>query len=203
MTTGCMNISNIDYAEIINETLTSKINITNENRQGYQYYLPKGLRIIKTTGSNEIFLKDNNYYYLYVDKVSYYNNIQKDYKEKDNVVFSKKIENNEKFGYVEIKKTTNEQYFIEIMYNYAKIEVIVPEEQLKEALAYSASILTSIKYQNTVLKSLMEENTLGSNEVEYNIFETADTESSYLEIAEEYGQYEEEQEHVDPDFIRR
>ena len=176
--------------------------MTNENRRGYLYYLPKGMRIIKSSGNNEIFSKNNDMYYMYVDLISYYNKVTADYNEKNNVIFSKKIENGEKFGYLEIKKMANEKYFVEIMYNYAKIEVIVSEKNIKESLSYALSILTSVKYQDTVLKSLMEENSLKSSEVMYNIFETADTESSYLQIAEEYGQYEEDQS-VDPDFIRR
>ena len=200
---GCSNLANLNYDEIISDTINSNYNITNENRRGYLYYLPKGMRIIESTGTNEVLSKNENYYYLYVDLVSYYNKVESSYKEKNDVVFSKSIKNDDKFGYIEIKKTTNEKYFIEIMYNYAKIEVIVSEENIKETLAYGATILTSIKYQDTVLKSLMEENSLKSSEVEYNIFETADTESSYLQIAEEYGQYEEKSENVDPDFIRR
>ena len=200
---GCSNIMNLNYEQIINNTLNSNYQLANENRRGYKYYLPKGMRIIKRTGTNEIFSKEDDNYYLYVDLVSYYNKVDASYEEKKDVVFSKNIKKDDKFGYIEIKKTTNEKYFIEIMYNYAKIEVIVSEDNIKEALAYSTAILTSINYQDTVLKSLMETNSLKSNEVLYNIFETADTESSYLQIAEEYGQYEEEDETVDPNFIRR
>lgn len=200
---GCSNIMNLNYEQIINNTLNSNYQLANENRRGYKYYLPKGMRVIKRTGTNEIFSKEDDNYYLYVDLVSYYNKVDASYEEKKDVVFSKNIKKDDKFGYIEIKKTTNEKYFIEIMYNYAKIEVIVSEDNIKEALAYSTAILTSINYQDTVLKSLMETNSLKSNEVLYNIFETADTESSYLQIAEEYGQYEEEDETVDPNFIRR
>ncbi len=200
---GCANISSLSYDQIISDAINSSYQISNENRKGYLFYLPKGVRIIKSTGTNEVFSKDNDYYYLYIDLVSYYNKVVEDYVEKDDVVFSRSIRNGDKFGYVEIKKMANEKYFIEIMYNYAKIEVIVSDDSLKEAIAYSMSILSSVKYQDTVLKSLMEESSLKSSEVEYNIFETADTESSYLQIAEEYGQYEEETEKVDPDFIRR
>ncbi len=199
---GCSNIANLNYEQIIIDSLNSSYNITNENRRGFMYYLPKGMRIIKSSGNNEILSNSDDIYYLYVDLVSYYNKVEMDYKEKDNVIFSKSIKNDSKFGYLEIKKTANEKYFIEIMYNYAKIEVIVKEEKLKEALAYCTTILSSINYQDTVLKSLMEENSLKSSEILYNIFETADTESSYLQISEEYGQYEED-ENVDPDFIRR
>lgn len=200
--TGCTNIKNADYNTIINTSLQSTISPQNEYRAGYTYYLPKGLRIIKNEGNNEIFAHENNLYYLYVDKVSYYNKVTADYVEKTDVEFSKKLQTENQFGYVEIKKTAKEQYFIEIMYNYAKIEVIVPKEQINNALSYSLGILSSIKYQDTVLQSIMEENVLNSSEVEYNIFETAKTESGYLQIAEEYGQYQEE-ENVDPDFIRR
>lgn len=199
---GCSNLASLNYEQIIIDYLNSPYKITNENRRGFMYYLPKGMRIIKSSGNNEILSNNNDMYYLYIDLVSYYNKVNADYKEKDNVVFSKSIRKDDKFGYLEIKKTTNEKYFIEIMFNYAKIEVIVKEENLKETLAYCTSILTSINYQDTVLKSLMEENSLKSSEIMYNIFETADTESSYLQIAEEYGQYEED-ESVDPDFIRR
>ena len=199
---GCANVKDLNYDNLIDNIINSKTSITNENRKGYLYYLPKGLRIINTIGSNEIFAKDNNYYYLFVDQVSYYNKVEVNYDEKKDLLYSKKISNNDKYGYIEVKKIANEKYFIEIMYNYAKIEVIVPERKIKEAIAYGTSIVTSIKYQDTVLKSLMEEDSLKSNEFLYNIFETADTESGYLQIAEEYGQYEEDT-NVDPDFIRR
>ena len=90
------------------------------------------------------------------------------------------------------------------MYNYAKIEVIVDEEEANVAIAYATSILSSIQYQDTVLEGLMGDDALSANEVEHNIFESADTESEYLEIVEEYGTYEEESDStVDPDFIRR
>lgn len=203
MVTGCTNINQSNYESIIDEEIKSNIFPRNEYRAGYLYYLPKGLRILSSTGSNEILAKENMKYYLYVDRVSYYNKVSASYQENKEAELSKSLQYEDKFGYVEVKKTKNNQYFIEIMYNYAKIEVIVPKERIKEALAYSTSILTSIKYQDTVLKSLMEQSALKSNEVEYNIFETAKTESGYLQIAEEYGQYQEKEENVDPDFIRR
>lgn len=201
--TGCTKIEEKNYDDLIMGMIDCQQVAANEHRAGYTYYRPKGLRILDNTGTNEIFAQDNNVYYLYVDLVSYYNKVVVDYVEKKDVVYSKKISNGDYFGYLEIKNTTNNQYFIEIMYNYAKIEVIVPKEIVKDSVAYAMSILTSIKYQDTVLKSLMEESSLKASEVEYNIFETADTESGYLQIIEEYGQYQDENENVDPDFIKR
>ena len=203
LTSGCSTITEYSYEQIISESLASPVNSTNISRAGYKYYLPKGLRLLEQEGTNEIISHNDTIYYLYVDYVSYYNKINEEYKVNTDAVYSEKIEKDENFGYIEIKNTSNDKYFIEIMYNYAKIEVIVEKESANEAVAYAMSILTSINYQDTVLIGLMGDDVLTSNEVEHNIFETAQTESGYLEIVEEYGQYEEDSETVDPDFIHR
>lgn len=200
---GCTSIESQSYEDIIDSTLSNTIRTTNITRAGYKYYLPQGMRLIEYEGSNEIISHNNDTYYLYVDYVSYYNKVVEEYEEKTDVVYSKALKNGDSFGYIEIKNTSNDKYFIEIMYNYAKIEVIVEKESANEAVAYAMSILTSINYQDTVLIGLMGDDVLTSNEVEHNIFETAQTESGYLEIVEEYGQYEEDSETVDPDFIHR
>ena len=203
LTSGCSTITEYSYEQIISESLASPVNSTNISRAGYKYYLPKGLRLLEQEGTNEIISHNDTIYYLYVDYVSYYNKIKEEYKVNTDAIYSEKIQKDENFGYIEIKNTSNDKYFIEIMYNYAKIEVIVEKESANEAVAYAMSILTSINYQDTVLIGLMGDDVLTSNEVEHNIFETAQTESGYLEIVEEYGQYEEDSETVDPDFIHR
>lgn len=203
LTSGCSTITEYSYEQIISESLASPVNSTNISRAGYKYYLPKGLRLLEQEGTNEIISHNDTIYYLYVDYVSYYNKINEEYKVNTDAIYSEKIQKDENFGYIEIKNTSNDKYFIEIMYNYAKIEVIVEKESANEAVAYAMSILTSINYQDTVLIGLMGDDVLTSNEVEHNIFETAQTESGYLEIVEEYGQYEEDSETVDPDFIHR
>ena len=202
LTCGCSSIENDSYDNLLSMTMNSQANIANTYRAGYKFYLPKGIKLVNHEGSNEILSVNDNLYYMYVDRVSYYNRIQKTYEEKEDVFYSKKLEKENCFGYIEIKITENEKYFVEIMYNYAKIEVIVEKEDIESAIAYSMSILSSITYQDEVLTSLMGENMLEANEVEHNIFESADTESGYLQIVEEYGTYEEEDHNVDPDFIR-
>ena len=203
MCSGCTVIQSSSYEEILQEAVNKNTVTTNVARVGYKYYLPKGMRLLEHEESNELLAHNEDVYYLYVDYISYYNKIKEDYEEKEDVVYSQKIAHGDNFGYLEIKNTLNDKYFIEIMYNYAKIEVIVEKEDAKESIAYAMSILSSIKYQDTVLASLMDEDVLTSNETLHNIFETAQTESGYLEIVEEYGQYEEDNETVDPDFIRR
>ena len=203
MCSGCTVIQSSSYEEILQEAVNKNTVTTNVSRVGYKYYLPKGMRLLEHEESNELLAHNEDVYYLYVDYISYYNKIKEDYEEKEDVVYSQKIAHGDNFGYLEIKNTLNDKYFIEIMYNYAKIEVIVEKEDAKESIAYAMSILSSIKYQDMVLASLMDEDVLTSNETLHNIFETAQTESGYLEIVEEYGQYEEDNETVDPDFIRR
>jgi len=200
---GCSSFSESSYDTLLSEGLSSSINIYNTFRSGYKYYLPKGLKKIGHEGSNEVFSYEDSIFYMYVDRVSYFNKTKKDYNVKPDVYFSKELLKDDKFGYTEIKKLENEKYFVEIMYNYAKIEVIVDKEKVSDTLAYAMSILSSISYQDEVLANLMGEDALKANEVVYNIFESAETESEYLQIVEEYGQYEEKDELVDPDFIRR
>lgn len=190
------------YDEIIGYTTNANLQIQNTYRAGYKFYLPKGIKMLKHDGSNEIFSLNDTVFYMYVDCVSYFYQIKKDYVENQNVVYSKKIEKNDMFGYVEIKNGSNKKYFLEIMYNYAKIEVMVENDEIENTIAYAMTILSSISYHDEVLKNMMGENVLKSNELEHNIFESAETESEYLQIVEEYGQYEEENV-VDPDFIRR
>lgn len=204
LTTGCTTIESNSYDEILTNTTNTLVNTTNINRVGYKYYLPKGMRLLSYEGSNEIISHGENIYYLYVDYVSYYNKIPSSYTESKTAVYSKNILKDKKFGYIEIKNTENDKYFIEIMYNYAKIEVIVDkEEDTNKAITYAMSILNSISYQKQALDSLMSEDILKTNEVEHNIFESAETESGYLKIVEEYGQYDDKEENVDPDFIRK
>ena len=201
---GCTRVENTSLDTLLNATLVDSTKLKNVYRAGYTYYVPKGMRVITHESSNEILEQENNIYYMYVDRVSYYKGIKKDYKINTSAYYSRGIEHNDLFGYVEIKNTTNNKYFIEIMYNYAKIEVIVDkEEDTNKAITYAMSILNSISYQKQALDSLMSEDILKTNEVEHNIFESADTESGYLKIVEEYGQYDETKENVDPDFIRK
>ena len=201
--TGCSNIKDLTYDEIVQNfgTVSSR---TNTYRTGYKYYLPRGMQVNDSTLFNEV-LEDGKYtYYLYVDAVSYLNQVSYDYQVDNSILFSTAIKNGDYFGFVEVKLVENNKYLVEIMYNYAKIEVIVDEEEANVAIAYATSILSSIQYQDTVLEGLMGDDALSANEVEHNIFESADTESEYLEIVEEYGTYEEESDStVDPDFIRR
>ena len=179
--TGCTSIQDMDLESVIDQSAKSKLSLTNEDRSGYKYYLPKGLKVVDKADYNERLKSGNSVYYLYVDVVSYYNKVIEKFQSKENVYYSKAINYKDKFGYLEIKNVKENQYLIEIMYNYAKIEVIVREDDIRVAVANAMIVLSSIQYNDTILKTLVGGDNASFNELEYNIFKTTN-ESIYLEV---------------------
>ena len=196
--TGCTSIDYISYDEIISEIVSSKYEIYNENRSGYKYYTPSNISSNDTIDYNEILEDDSYRYYFYVDVVSYYNRVIESYEVDNNAFYSKAINYQDKFGYIEINEVSNNKYLLEIMYNYAKIEVIVDKYDLPKAISNSLIILSSVKYNSEILETIVGENILTSKEIEFNIFETKKTESNFLEVEANNIYVEEEN---DPDLI--
>ena len=196
--TGCTSIDDVSYDEIISEIVSSKYEIYNENRSGYKYYTPSNISSNDTIDYNEILEDDSYRYYFYVDVVSYYNRVIESYEVDNNAFYSKAINYQDKFGYIEINEVSNNKYLLEIMYNYAKIEVIVDKYDLPKAISNSLIILSSVKYNSEILETIVGENILTSKEIEFNIFETKKTESNFLEVEANNIYVEEEN---DPDLI--
>ena len=196
--TGCTSIDNVSYDEIISEIVSSKYEIYNENRSGYKYYTPSNISSNDTIDYNEILEDDSYRYYFYVDVVSYYNRVIESYEVDNNAFYSKAINYQDKFGYIEINEVSNNKYLLEIMYNYAKIEVIVDKYDLPKVISNSLIILSSVKYNSEILETIVGENILTSKEIEFNIFETKKTESNFLEVEANNIYVEEEN---DPDLI--
>ena len=187
--TGCNNIKNTEIEELVSIVRESKLKLSNQYRKGYKFYLPSDLQLKEIDGFNEIVTNGEYKYYMYVDLVSYYNNIKKEYKVNENCYISKIITYNEVDGYLEVNEK-NDKYLIEIMYNYAKIELIVDKDYLKEAVTNSMIVLSTIKYNNDIIKNMMGEDILQFNEEHLNIFETNGGESNFLEYVQEYDAYE-------------
>lgn len=190
--TGCTNLQNDNLDNIVSEIQKSKINIKNEYRTGYKYYLPSNMGVVKSTYVNEILKNQNTKYYMYVDLVSYYNKKKSNYEINPSAFYSKDISYDNKPGFIEIN-SKNEKYLIEIMYNYAKIEVIVKKDELSDAITYSLLILSSIKYNDDIIKSMLEEDVLNYSEESFNIFDTSTSESNFLKVIEEFDNYKEEE----------
>jgi hypothetical protein len=183
---GCSNINKMKIDEITSNSLTGKASRSNVVRIGYKYYKPALMSIVSTTNNNEVLRSEDHLYYLYVDTVSYLNKSNNNYEENDISYYSKKINNKKKYGYIEINEMKDNQYLIEIMYNYAKIEVMVEEDYIKEAVANSMSILTSIKYNDTVIKNKLDTHILSSYEETVDIFKTASNKkTNYLKYVDD------------------
>ena len=198
LTAGCTNINKLSYDDIVNNitTMSTKDNIY---RTGYSYYLPRGMKVADSTLYNEVIEDANSKYYLYVDVVSFYKKITKEYEINNNAIYSSKINYNDKFGYVEVNLLKNDKYLVEIMYNYAKIEVIVDKSKCKEAMLSIINILKSVEYNDSIIANLMGDDILNFNEEEFNIFNTKGSESNYLTVNNDYK--EEEEKIFDPDLI--
>ena len=198
-TAGCTNINKLSYDDIVNNitTISTKDNIY---RTGYSYYLPRGMKVADSTLYNEVIEDANSKYYLYVDVVSFYKKITKEYEINNNAIYSSKINYNDKFGYVEVNLLKNDKYLVEIMYNYAKIEVIVDKSKCKEAMLSIINILKSVEYNDSIIANLMGDDVLNFSEEEFNIFNTKGSESNYLTVDKDASK-EEDTKIPDPDLI--
>ena len=197
--TGCSDIRKQSYDDIINNIAT-RANKDNVYRTGYSYYLPRGMRVSDSTLYNESITDARYKYYLYVDIVSYYKKVTKDYTINSNALVSKKLDYDGKFGYVEVNLLKNDKYLVEIMYNYAKIEVIVDKSNLNEAMLSIINILKSVEYNDSIIANLMGDDVLNFSEEEFNIFNTKGSESNYLTVDKD-AKNEEDTKIPDPDLI--
>ena len=59
---------------------------------------------------------------------------------------------------------------IEFVYNYAKIEALVPEEDINDTVLNCSYILSTIKYSSNIVKLSLEDDFLKNKEEEYDVF---------------------------------
>lgn len=195
--TGCStkNINEISEEEVIKSVMSEANAKTNVAFKGYKIYLPKGMQVLDDVNNNNVLYSSFEKYYLYVDVVSYYNNTSNEYKintEKE-PFFSTVLNYDNKNGYILITKY-NDKYFVEVMYNYGKIEVITRD--YKEAIAKSLVVLKSIEYNDKIIETLIGTNVLKYDEEEFNLLgpskETIDFLQEYEGSDDEYEDSEEE-----------
>ena len=159
-------IESIDKA--IEETLSYKSKGANNYFEGYKYYIPRGFQLKDRKGNNHKLQSNNEYYYLYVDIVSYFHKKEIKTTYDDNkLYFYKKISYNDNEGYIKISLPSNDVYYIEVVYNYSKIEAYVKEENLEYAIKNSLIILSSIDYNEIILDTIIGEKTLDYQEEIY------------------------------------
>lgn len=198
---SCSNIKNESIEGIIKD-----INIDNKANTyhtGYKYFLPSSLTETSYSLLNSIIESDYLKMYLYIDAVSYLNNTDMNYTINDDAYYSGKIDYDGKQGFIEINLKENNQYLIEIMFNYAKIEVMVDSKDINIALKYAVSILSSIEYNDNIIKNTLGDEASSYQEEVYNIFNTTSSDSNYLKRVKEDEEEAKKQEEVtDTDLLK-
>lgn len=203
--TGCTLIKQDPSPEVLENIVTTvlsqKTNLYNTSYVGYNIYIPKDVAIINKTDFNSTFKSKDDRYYLYTDVVSYYHKSDNTYKENKDAYYSKKFVVDNKDGFIEVNKL-KDKYFVEIVYNYSKIEAYIQEENLNKSITEMLIILKGIKYKDPVIKTLIGEINLKTSEERINIFESVGADENYLEIIETLGDYQDvDDELPDPDKI--
>jgi len=184
LVTGCSinKLDNKDIGKNIETLMSEKNRLYNVYYEGYKYYLPKGIGFLDKDDYNAI-LKDrkNNKYYLYVDIISYYHKVENDYEVNDDSYYSKRLDYNGKNGYIQIDEVDG-KYFIQFVYNYAKMEAYVSEEELVDVVTNMCLVLRTVKYNDVVLESLIGENKINYKEEEYTLFKADSSKESFLDV---------------------
>lgn len=183
---GCsaVRIDTSSINNILDIILSKDNNLYNQVGKGYKYYIPRGVSYMDTNEYNDVLYSNGEYYYLYIDIVSYYHNISNEYKENTDAYYSKKIEINDKTGYLEINKQSNGRYFIEFMYNYSKMEVETDFENINDVVLNMTYILSTIKYNDDIIKIMLDDDFLVSEE-KYDIFTSKKDNNEFLKLEDE------------------
>ena len=182
--TGCsivrIDTSSID--NILNVILTKNNKLYNQVGQGYKYYLPGGVTYIDSDDLNDILYCNGTYYYLYIDMISYYYDTNINYKTNNNAYYSKVFSKKDGFkysGYIEINKE-KDLYHVEFVYNHAKIETLVDEEKLNNAVLNASYILSTIKYNKDIVKLMLEDDYFTNKTGKYDDFNSKEKSEKFV-----------------------
>lgn len=199
LTCGCVNVRNASIDELVTTTINSKYNLYNHVNSGYKYYLPRTLKSAITSEYNEIIRSKYYDYYLYVDLVAYYNQKPAELSEDDSIYYSKIFKSDDKTGIVNIS-VHDEDYLVNIVYNYGKIEVVCQEQDINEVVTNSLVILSSIQYQDDIISNLISSSEFTSAEEQVNVFNNNNEENTLSDYDDTYTGNEEDD--YDPDVIK-
>lgn len=188
LVSGCSvkTLSTTSFSDNISMILSEENDLANVNFDGYQYYVPSGMRFINKDDYNAL-LQDKyaNRYYLYVDAIGYFHDTKNTYKINKKAYYSKKLNYDKKTGYIEINEV-DDSYFVEMVFNYCKIEAYIPKKYLIPVVNNMSYILQSVQYHDKILESLIGENVLDYKEESFNIFESKSKDDETVLKYEDY-----------------
>ena len=200
---GCsiIKVSNQSVSDVLETILYVDNNLKNTYMNGYELYLPQGVKIVDKKDYNLEIKDSNNYYYLYIDTIAYHYKTENTFKENTGHYYSKRIDANGKTGYIDITEN-GDYYFVVTMYNYAKIESYVLKKNFDKALVNMCYLLSTIKYNDKVINEYVGDKGTVFQEERFNIFDSDAENDSFLTYEKEYGTYKDKIENnVDNDVI--
>lgn len=201
--TGCSikRVEEESFDSIINSVLYNDNDLYNVSFEGFKFYLPRGTTV-NLKKENNLEIKDsNNTYYLYVDIISYYYKTVKEHEIDNKLFYSNTLENKDNFGYIDISKI-DDKYFLEVMYNYAKIETYVEENNLYDAFLNICYILSTIDFNDSAINYKLSNQKLEATVEEFDIFKSKKDDDNFLQYIEEFDKYEDKDtENKDEDII--
>ena len=124
---------------------------------------------------------------------------EEEYTVKEDIYYSRLLENGKKKGYINITEK-DDSYYVEIKYNYGKIEAYSSEENLTTVVMNSLYILKTLDFNDVVIDSLIGENKIEYKEEKFNL-EVSEDEEEYLGVRDEEDESDEEDILVDEDTI--
>ena len=158
LVTGCTMVR-IDTSSIdntINVILSKENKLYNRVGKGYKYYIPRGVIYIDTDEFNDKLYSNGNYYYLYIDAISYYYQKKVTYQKNEQAFYSKIIHTKNKDGYVEIIEQ-DKKYLVRFAYNYARIETLVDKKDINNVILNASYILSTVKFNHNVIKLMLDD----------------------------------------------
>ena len=196
--TGCTKLDG-DIDKIISAKMTKEIENVNTVSTGYELYIPIGVTQLVDDEYNQKLKIRDTHVYLYVDTVSYYYRNRLNYKSSgDYNYYYQEINLNGKSGYVGVNKLDDGSFFVEIVYNYSKIEFYSSEEDMPIIMSNSLMIINSIKYNDNLIKMELGNTASAGREMKYELDKPEDSESRFSQFLQEYVE-EEDTEVVLPD----
>lgn len=191
--TGC-TIKKLDNTIETNvqTILDLNLKLSNNSKNGYKYYLPKGVTVIDNTDYNEKLVANGTIYYLYIDIVSQHYQSPLQYKEDKTAYLSIPLKSGSKSGYLKVKKE-NKQYLVEMVYNYAKIKTYVEYKKLNDTIINCSYILSTLDYNDKIIDLLFTNYNFASTEEKFSLFKSSRENGNFLDYVEKYDKYVEEE----------
>lgn len=183
--TGCtvVRINTNDIDNTINVVLSKENKLYNRVGKGYKYYIPRGVIYIDTDEFNDKLYSNGNYYYLYIDAISYYYQKKPTYKINEQAYYSKIIPSKDKEAYVEITKQ-KDKYLVQFFYNYAKIETLVDKKDINDVILNASYILSTVKFNYNVIKLMLDDEYFTNKEETYDLFNSSGNDPGSSNIVE-------------------